>query len=199
MNFAPFCCDGLSLLEQGLHALSLGVRLPLGSHLLLQLFATARLLLSFGFRCCLWWDWYSQLRIFEDVRCLDQKMIAWPSFIMGADIVGLNGDFGLNPVLLPVKKVVFMCFICLPLFCFDFLHWSRVANLSPALCSALGSDISPPLGATYWQLLPPAVAPLTHHTRVLKSIVAHSVKEVVRWNRAKHNRTQQSSVSSGWC
>ena len=114
MNFAPFCCDGLSLLEQGLHALSLGVRLPLGSHLLLQLFATARLLLSFGFRCCLWWDWYSQLRIFEDVRCLDQKMIAWPSFIMGADIVGLNGDFGLNPVLLPVKKL-YLCvlYVCL--------------------------------------------------------------------------------------
>ena len=45
-------------------------------------------------------------------------MIAWPSLIMGADIVGLNGDFGLNPGLLPVKKLYLSVCFCLFLFWF---------------------------------------------------------------------------------
>ena len=52
---APFCFDGLALLEQGLHALSLGVSLLtglLGESLLASLLFFAWLLLSLGLTAC---------------------------------------------------------------------------------------------------------------------------------------------------
>ena len=147
----PFCFDGLAMLEQGLHALSLSVSLLAG------LLFFAWLLFSLGLTACSC-EMYSLLRL-KFVRPRNSNQLIktlWPSFMIGAEIVGRKGDFVLKAVRLPVDETeLFVCWFSTCLF------WSfskRITNLSPVLCSALGSDISHPWGATYWQHLPAGIA-----------------------------------------
>ena len=105
----PLCCDGLALLEQGLHALSFGVSLLasvlLFTWLLLSLWLTTCSCEMFSLFRRLFLHFWS---ILSDSN---QWKTFWPSFIIGADIVGRNGDFVLKADRLPVNET--QLFVCL--------------------------------------------------------------------------------------
>ena len=115
----PLCCDGLALLEQGLHALSFGVSL------LASVFLFTWLLLSLWLNTCSC-KTISLFRFFLHYWCQICQTL-WPSFIIGADIVGRNGDFVLKADRLPVNETQ----LCVCLFVFDFLIKSDKSVTSP--------------------------------------------------------------------
>ena len=112
----PLCCDGLALLEQGLHALSFGVSL------LASVFLFTWLLLSLWLNTCSC-KTISLFRFFLHYWCQICQTL-WPSFIIGADIVGRNGDFVLKADRLPVNETQ-LC-VCLFVFassCLFLIFW----------------------------------------------------------------------------